>query len=82
MFAATPFGVFQMLPVAAPQAPDTVFTKQDVSHSTLARYPPACPPRPLRPCCTALSPANAYRGVCEHFQVVAGRCDARSLKNI
>ena len=31
MYAATPFGVFQMLPVTAPQAPNAFFTKQDVS---------------------------------------------------
>ena len=31
MFEATPFGVFQMLPVTAPQAPNAFFTKQDVS---------------------------------------------------
>ncbi len=31
MLASTPYGIFQMLPVNAPQAPKAFFTKQDVS---------------------------------------------------
>ena len=42
MLASTPYGVFQMLPVNAPQAPNAFFTKQDVSAA------PAPAPAPAR----------------------------------
>ena len=41
MLASTPYGVFQMLPVNAPQAPNAFFTKQDVS---AAPAPAPAPP--------------------------------------
>ena len=60
MLASTPYGVFQMLPVNAPQAPNAFFTKQDVSAA------PAPAPAPARVAATLpwRSRAAAHRVRC------------------
>ena len=67
MLASTPYGIFQMLPVNAPQAPNAFFTKQDVSSIIvtcclqLIRFAGLCC---MRPCLCVLCRICVWSSIC------------------